>query len=251
MMSWLLSIIVALISGLVSLFLAGFIANQCVSWFNISSREGASGYFVVLVALCGGVVGLVLGLVTARIMASNFGSGFGKELLGALATVVLISGLATLICRLMADIPPTIDGQALNLQVEFRFPDTADSQVAPTSEGTWRFYLASLSRNTERKSCEGIIQTAQARYENRRWIVPTQVELFTQRGSRSVALWRADSTDVIGFILPLPANPGVVFEQWSDWIPREQAGGKPWPSNMMSCRFRVQKIPGHGASESP
>ncbi len=240
-MSWLVSVLASLISGLVSLFLAGCIASLCVTWFNISSREGASGYFVVFIALCGAIAGLVLGLLTARIVASIFGPGFVKELLGALVTVFLAAGLAAIICRLFADIPPTIDGQNLNLQVEFRFPDTMVSEEPPTKEGGWQFILESLSGNTRRKTYEGTIQADQARFENGRWIVPTQAELATQRGRRSVTLYRSSSTDVIGFILPLPANPGVEFEQWSDWLPREQAGGQPWPSDKMSCRFRVQK----------
>lgn len=249
-MTWLFSVLASLISGLVSLFLAGFIASLCVTWFNISSREGASGYFVVFIALCGAVAGLVLGLLTARIVASIFGPGFGKELLGALVTIVLTAGLAALICRLLADIPPSIDGLNLNLQVEFRFPDTVVSDVPPTKEGGWQFILASLSGNTQRKSYEGTIQADRARFENGRWIVPTQSELATQRGRRSVTLSRSSSTDAIGFILPLPANPGVEFEQWSDWLPSEQAGGRPWPSDRMSCRFRVQKISDANTSDS-
>lgn len=241
-MAWFLSILVALISGLVGLLLAGYIANLCVNWFSISSREGASGFFVVFVALCGGVVATFLGLVTARLIAWNFGSGFGMELLGALSVVLLAAGGAALICRLLADIPPTLDGHELQLQVEFRFPDTLDSAVPPTTEGDWRFTLASLSGNTRRKYLDGIIQTDSVRYENGRWIVPSQVELFTQRGRRSVSLARSNATEVMGFLLPLPAHPGTEFEQWSDWLPRESAGGQPWPADKMSCRFRVLKI---------
>ncbi len=242
-MSWLVSVLASLISGLVSLFLAGFVASLCVSWFNISSREGASGYFVVFIALCGAVVGLVLGLLAARMVASIFGPGFVKELLGALVTVVLVAGLAALICRLLADIPPTIDGQNLNLEVEFRFPDTVVSEEPPTKEGGWQFIFASLSGNTQRKSYEGTIQTDRARFENGRWIVPTQAELATQRGRRSVTLYQSGSTDVNGFILPLPAYPGVAFEQWSEWLPREQAGGNPCHPTECRIDFAFKKFP--------
>ncbi len=248
-MTWFISAVVALFSGLFGLILAGFIATLCVSWFNISSREGASGYFVVFIALCGGIAGLVLGFVTARLIASIYGPGFGKELMGSLGAVILSAGLAALICRLLADIPPTLDGRELILEVEFRLPDTLDSEIPPTRTGDWRFTFASISGNTQRRSIEGTIHADRERFENGRWIVPTEAEIFTQRGRRSVTLFRSSSTEVMGFILPLPANPDSKFEQWSDWIPREQAGGQPWPSDKMSCRFRVKKVPDPNTSD--
>ena len=242
-MTWLVSILVALITGFVGLLLGGLIANACVSWYQVPSREGQSGFFVVFIALGSGLVGLFLGLVAARVVAWNYGSGFGYEFLGALGIVLATAGIAALMSRLLADVPPTIDGRELNLEVEFRFPDSLDSERAPTAEGDWVFTLASISSQTRRSYREGTIDNAAARFENGRWIVPTQVELFTERGGRSVTLSLRNATEVMGFLLPLPARPTVKFEQWSDWMPRQQAGGQPWPSDKMSCRFRIQKIP--------
>ncbi len=241
-MTWLVSILVALISGLVGLFLAGFIANACVSWYHIPSREGESGYFVIFIALGGGIAGLILGFVAARMTAWNYEPGFGKELLGALSSVLLTAGVSALMCRVLADVPPKIDGCELQFEVEFRFPDTLGPESPPTAEGDWQFTFASLSGRTRRKYCEGTIQTTSARHENGHWIVPTQAKLFTERGSRSVTLSLRDATEVMGFMLPLPARPGTEFEQWSDWLPRQQASGQLWPADKMSCRFRVQKI---------
>jgi hypothetical protein len=240
-MTWLVSILVALICGVLGLLLGGFIANSCVSWYQISSREGASGYFVIFVALCSGVAGLVLGFIAARIIAWNFGPGFGKELLGALAAVILVAGVTTLMCRVLADIPPTINGRELILEVDFRFPNNFGSDRPPTSEGDWQFTFASLSGQARRKYRIGTIQSVAARHENGQWIVPTQVELFTERGGRNVTLSQRDATDVMSFLLPLPARPSSAFEHWSDWLPRQQANGQSWPSDKMSCRFRVQR----------
>jgi hypothetical protein len=167
--------------------------------------------------------------------------------------VALVSGLAVLFLAgyiAISCIPPTMDGQELNLEVEFRFPDTISSEKPPTVDGDWQFTFESLSGQTRRKYCEGTIQTDIARYENGQWIVPTQVELFTERGRRSVTLSQRDATEVMGFMLPLPARPGAEFEHWSDWLPRQQANGQPWPSDKMSCRFRVQKVPDPIASKS-
>lgn len=243
-MTWLGSLLAAALSGVAGLFLAGFIANACVSWYHVSSREGASGYFVMLLGIGGGIAGVIIGLITARFIASHSGPGFGKELAGALGVVLLIAGISALLCRLFADVAPRIDGRDLNLEVEFRFPNTHRSKKPPTAEGDdWEFTLASLAGQSRRKSRDGEIQTAAARFENGQWIVPTQVYLFTERGKRNVMLARRQATEVVSFLLPLPARPGHEFEEWSAWTPRQQANGQPWPADKMSCRFRVQKIP--------
>ena len=242
MMTWLVSILVAFICGVIGMLLGGVIANSCVSWYQVSSREGESGFFVIFVAIGGGIAGLVVGLIVARLIAWNYGPGFGRELLGALAAILIISGFSAMMCRVLADIPPTLDGHDLTLEVEFRFPNTWGLDRPPTSEGDWQFTFASHSGLSRRKYRDGTVQTTAARLENGQWIVPTQVELFTERGGRSVTLALRDAKEVMSFMLPLPARPDAAFEQWSGWLPRQQANGQAWPSDKMSCRFRVQKI---------
>jgi hypothetical protein len=242
-MSWLTSIFAAFLTGVASLLLAGLISNACVSWYSVSSREGAAGYFVIFTAIGGGIAGFIVGMITARIVVANYGADFPKELGAALGVVLLISGIAALLCRLLADVPPTIDGQELTLEVEFRFPASTNTATPPTADGEWTFQLASLAGYTQRNSDTGKVATDKARLENGRWIVPTEVLLFTERGKRSVSLYRTETKDVFGFMLPLPRHPGKAFEEWSDWIPRQQADCQPWPADKMSCRFRVQKIP--------
>ena len=68
-MTWLISIFAAALAGVAGLFLAGFIANACVSWYHVSSREGASGYMVMFLGAAGGIAGLIIGFITARIVA--------------------------------------------------------------------------------------------------------------------------------------------------------------------------------------
>src|SRR5262245_37587132 len=116
-MSWISSIFVSILSGISGLVLAGVIASACVSWYHVTSREGAAGYFVLFTGLGGGVAGLFVGLATARIIAGSSGPGFGKELGGALGMVLAIAAVSVALCRLLADVPPKIDGQELNLEV--------------------------------------------------------------------------------------------------------------------------------------
>ena len=242
-MTWLASLVAALLAGVAGLFLAGFIANACVSWYSISSREGASGYFVIFTALGGGIAALIVGLITARIVAAQFGPGFLREAGAALAVVLMIAGVSALLCRQLADVPPEIDGQELTLEVEFRFPNTDAGRTPPTADGDWQFTFASLAGQTARKREYGKLQTESARFEGGQWIVPTSVSLFTERGRRSVSVARKDAQVSSGFLLPLPRRPGPEFLEWSAWIPRQQPNGQPWPADRMSCRFRVQKVP--------
>ncbi len=183
------------------------------------------------------LAGLVLGLSAARLVAWVYGPGFGRELLGALAALLLVSGVSALICRVLADIPPTIDGHGLTLEVEFRFPNTFGTDTVPTSVGDWQFTLASVVGRTRRAYLDGTIQTDAARHENGQWIVPASVELFTERGSRSVTLAPRDASEVMSFLLPLPARPDASFEQWSVWLPRQQANGEPWPADKCLAAF--------------
>ena len=134
-MSWLSSIGAAVVSGIAGLFLAGFIANACVSWYHISGREGASGYFVMFAGIAGGIAGIIIGFIAARIAVAQFGAGFGKELGCALGVVLAIAGISALLCRVFADVSPLIDGRPLNLEVEFRFPNTAHGKQPPTADG--------------------------------------------------------------------------------------------------------------------
>lgn len=240
-MTWLTSIIAAVISGLAGLFLAGLIANACTSWYSISSREGQSGYYVIFMAIAGGIGAFILSLITARIVAAKWGAGFGKEFGAALALILIIAGLWALLARTFADVPPEIEGHDLVLEVEFRFPNTFQGKQPPTAEGEWEFLLNSLSGQT-RRTCEyGKLLSEAARMEGGQWIVPATVSLFTERGSRSVSLAPKDAKETFGFLLQIPRRPGKKFLEWSVWLPRQQADGKPWPANKMSCRFRLQK----------
>lgn len=76
-MTWIYSLLTAALSGVAGLFLAGFIANACVSWYHISSREGGSGYFVMFLGIGGGMAGFIIGFIAARMVASHYGPGFG------------------------------------------------------------------------------------------------------------------------------------------------------------------------------
>ena len=105
-MGWLASIVIALLSGIFALFGAGTVASLVVDWYNISSFEGGSGYFVIGMALLGLLAGLVLGLVIARVVAARPKPSFLKGLGTSCGAIALILAVIAGGSRLLADVPP-------------------------------------------------------------------------------------------------------------------------------------------------
>jgi hypothetical protein len=61
----LVALLTAVLSAALALIGAGLVALGCVRWYAVTSFEGASGYFVVGIALVGGVLGCLIGAITA------------------------------------------------------------------------------------------------------------------------------------------------------------------------------------------
>ena len=239
-MSWIASILVALLTGGLSLCLAGLVAVGCIEWYHISGFEGKSGYFMVAIALLGGIAGCALGFAISRAFGPASWVTFLKGLGISWGVVVLISGSAAGIAWLLADIWPKIDGQYLELEVEIKLPAGETNQ--PTQlPGKPSFTLGSVVRHVQRKSTEGELKLASSRLENGRWIIPASADVFTMRGLRSISARIGDKT-LGAFIIPLPARPGPRFLTWSEWGPRPRSGNPPWPETNPSYRFRVHRI---------
>ncbi|MCD8534419.1 MAG: hypothetical protein LR011_06415 [Verrucomicrobia bacterium] len=95
---------IAVVCGLVGLLLGGLVASACVSWYHITSRDGASGYFVITIALLSGVIAFVLGGLMAHFLGANPTRGLLKSLGGSVGTIALMAGIICIFCRLLA--PP-------------------------------------------------------------------------------------------------------------------------------------------------
>jgi len=239
-MHWLYYLILALpVAG--QGLLGGFhIGERCVRWYRISSFEGGSGYFVLGLALAGGVVGLVTGLVTAGILAPRTGVEHLRTLGVAVAGVLALWGMLLGICWSLADIPPDIRGRTLTLEVELRLPVGAAMPVE-TAGDTW-MELHSVTGDRVRRSERGTLELARARLEQGRWIVPGSVSLFTTRGKRAVG-FQMDGARLPGFQVPVPGRPGPSLLEWSGWLPQPPASHPPWPDSQPSYRFRLQPEP--------
>src|SRR3954463_9485404 len=121
-MSWIVTLVVAVLTAVLGLFGAGSLAALAVDWYRISSFEGGSGYFVILMALLGGAAAFLIGLVGSRVIAARPRPGFFKALLVSAGVVCAIAAVVAGTARLFADIPPRMDGETLSLLVEIRWP---------------------------------------------------------------------------------------------------------------------------------
>lgn len=233
-MSWLLSFLIALMTGLIGLLSAGFVTNAYAQWYNVTSREGAAGFLVVGNAILGGFVAAVLGLVISRLIPVPT---FWKAMGCSSGIVLGIAGMLMLLFYVFADIPPRIDGAELTLEAEIRLP-----AGEPKPEGKLSFVLGSVADGVQRVSQPGEMKTQGARLEQNRWVLPAEAFLFTTRGKRMITA-EVDGKTVAAFMVPLPGRPGKRNLEWSDWLPHPKAGSPPWPDSKASYRYRVQRIP--------
>jgi hypothetical protein len=240
-LSWPLSILSAFLTGIVGMLAAGVIAAACVDWYSVSSREGASGYFVIALAFLGLVTGFLIGIVSARMVAAGAGPGFFKALLRSVGVVAGLAVLGGGTARLLADVPPELDGETLMLAVEVRWPEDQAASPATGGDGTLTLHSVPFYSNTVRASESGPLWTRDAQRAEGRWVARGAVSIFTGRGKRLLVVAPSDSdTASEGFLVPLPARPGRRSLEWSEWLPRTRPGVS--PHNRLTYRFRAQPV---------
>lgn len=92
------SMLVALMTAIVGAFFSGFVGVLAVEWYQISSVEGGSGYFVIAMGLVGAMVGGAVGLLVSRIVAARPNPTFVRALAYSKATmlalVIVVGGIA-------------------------------------------------------------------------------------------------------------------------------------------------------------
>lgn len=235
-MSWLASLLVAVLTGLLGMVLSGVVANLAVGWYRISSFEGGSGYFVVGMALLGLLGGAVIGLVTARTMAGG-DPGLIKVLATSGGLVLAVVGGIGAVSRLLADVPPTANGEEMYIAFELRWPEKEMRSPADFPGEGFARLGAGTSAQVIRKWGDGALFVDDAHQVDGRWVVPGIADVFTSRGDRLLEVGIGD-TVLAGFLMNVPAHPGVQDSAWSEWLPRAKPGSPPLP-DQYAYRFRV------------
>ena len=206
------------ISGVLSSAVAG---NLLVRWYDFNAFEGAPEFFVVVFALAGLVVGGLVGIVVSLLLAavSRFGLAIAAGISSAL--MLLLVAASTGISGLLADIPPEINGQQVFLSVELRFPS---GHASPSSmPGVGYLKLGATGISGVRKQETGLLHTEDAQLVDGQWTTPGIVRIFTSRGGRRIEAGIGTSA-LVSFDVPVPAYPTAESGEWSEWLPRLEAG---------------------------
>ena len=222
-LSWPGSIGVAILVGIAGVVVAGVVASCFATWYAWSQFEGAAGYAVVGLALLGGLLSFVAALVVARTLGTGahpFRRAFGLSLGLLLGTAATLSASG----RLLADVAPELDGEAVHVVVEARWPAGRD---APSPTHPVEIRLGALAMGGVRVAEPGLLWTDAARRVDGRWTAAGVVPLFTERGGRVLDVV-LDSTAASHprFDLALGRSPTAADTAWSAWLrPRTDAAG--------------------------
>ncbi len=229
-MSWLATLLVAVVTGVVSALASGFVTGLANGWYEVSKREGQAGFFVLSMGFLGFIGGLAVGLVVSRLVAGSASPEVGKALGISVGVVLLALAGIGVTSRLLADIPPGMDGEPLWLLVEVRFPARHPSPVEERRE--IRLTLGSVGRFSKgvRVRKEGVLWLDEARRDGETWVVPGAVEIFTSRGKRLLEV-EVDDKPMIASLAPVPGHPGPKEREWSGWL----------SASDLTYRLRVRK----------
>ena len=239
-MPWSSSIFVGFLTAVVGLIASAVVASLAASWYRVPSFEAQSAAFVASLAILGLLAGFIIGVVTSRAMAGGAAPGFFKVLGSANGILLGIIGVIGIVARLLADVPPTIDGEELMLAVELRWPEAHRTSPA-TLPGEPTLTLGSITRmsHTQRATSRGPLWTSDAHLVDGRWVAPGAVDIFTTRGRLSLTAM-LDSTTNPGFIIRLSGRPTKKDLAWTEWYPHARPGAPPLADGFQ-YRYRVQK----------
>lgn len=225
-MKWLSSILVGIVAAPLATIIVGTAANSWANWLRISPREGAAGYWVVLMALLGGLIALFVGISIARgwlLSTPNFWSALGTALGGITALTLVI----TAIIWLATDHPPRIDGRRLELAVEVRFPAgaTIESLQAAPPYVTIMRVAAGDSRGS------GYFDFKSAREVDGHVVVPITLDLSTSVKEKKLHVGFPEKN--VFFPINVGSKPAPKDLEWTDWIVAET------PETAFAARYKV------------
>jgi hypothetical protein len=237
-MSWLLTFSVGIFAAAAGCVGAVVLAGFCASWYRISSFEGASGYYVVGIAVVGLLGGFAIGIVAARIVAARPEPGFLKAFAASLGTLGGLLAVSAVLAWLGADFAPRLEGKNLVVEVEVKLPP---SMAAPSKE--LPFYSRSVTITADsgaRHQSSGELDVEKARSAGGRWIVPGSAYLGTSDPGKSLGVKVGEVSQFFRF--PLAGKPTRRDMEWGPWLTEATTSSlQPIPpTDAMAVRYRVQ-----------
>ncbi|QJR37484.1 hypothetical protein [Gemmatimonas groenlandica] len=210
-MTWLLSLVHALLGAVAGFMGMAGIASLWVRWFRIPTGQSNAGYYVYFVAIAGGIIGAIVGFVASRAAVDGSDSHFVRGLGYTASAGAIALALVLAASWLLADHPPTIDGRRLLIEVELRTPPvTALVERAGFDPGItlWNKHRKAYGFNTDYGST--------VRPDGDRRVVTTRVELGSSAATRGLYVGWSEGCQL--FVeLRLPGKPTKAQFEWSEW----------------------------------
>ncbi len=213
----------AAIGGVAAFGLSEFL----ISYQEITSREGAAGYFALFVMLTGAGGGFVIGILSASFLSSDFWKAQGY----AAAAVLLLTVLAGVAAVYFDDKAPTIQNEKLFLELELNCPRGVSPARETQSEKKnycWLQYEEGANVHPSQIT-GGKLELQPPSGADGQWLAWCGVYIEKSRKPRNLHVAFGEEKKLI-FEVPLPASPKPQHMQWSGWA--SGAGGE--------FRYRVQ-----------
>ena len=176
---------------------------------NMTSREGASGYFAISIGLIGALIGLIVGLVMyAR--SAPVGHRVAYIGSGTLGFVALIAAVAVFIWAFMQlrEAPLEYNGAMANLELEFRIKS---AEMPATSPSEW----LNVEVQTAKTRPEATVISSAKRIEGDYTIVPVVQGPLYRSGNRAIVV-RVGDQQVEVFSPPMKRTPDP-HANWTEW----------------------------------
>ncbi|MEO7363647.1 MAG: hypothetical protein ABI120_25175 [Gemmatimonadaceae bacterium] len=205
----LLGLFWALVGGVAGFIVGALGASIYASATNMSGREGARGYFMIVIGLIGAVVGIVSGLVLYGRSAPS-GQAVAYSGSGTLGFVALVAAIALSFWAFMQlrEAPLEYGGSFASLEMEFRAKTT---DIRSDNPKTW----LNVEVQSGKTRPEGDVRWSSRRIDGEYTIIPVSQGPLVRSGSR-VIMVRVGEQQVEAFMPPIKRTPDPKAD-WSEW----------------------------------
>ena len=206
-MTYLLALLAAIVGCAVGAGLGMAVAGLLAPVLGISSFEGASGYFAVLIGgPIGGLLGLVLGAVLVLRKRGHRGFGAVSGRLGVVVGGVALVAAAALGILYLSQDTLNPNGPAPQLAFEIRLPAGASPPTANERP---------IELQTSKNRMPALMQREATRVDGGRPVIVGLVEMYYRTSQRMLVMTMPDKTDIL-FNIKLGGAPKHARE-FSDW----------------------------------
>ena len=200
----------ALAGGIAGLIVGLVGATVFASVTDMTSREGASGYFAIAIGLICAMIGLIVGLVMYG-RSAPAGQGVAYTGSGTLGFVALIAAVALALWAYsqLREAPLEYNGAMANLELEFR---VRSADLPAAASASW----LNVEVQTAKTRPEGTVSWSARRTEGEYTIIPVVQGPLYRSGNRMIVV-RVGDQQVEVFSPPMQRTPDPKAE-WSEWF---------------------------------